>query len=261
MVAGPDALAGSPAIEARGLRKVYGRVEAVKCVDLTIQPGEIVAFLGPNGAGKTTTLKMLTGLIRPSAGRTLIAGHDLEHDAKAAKSSFGYVPDTPKLYGKLRGSEFLRFMARLYRVPADLADRRAAELLGLFDLTSAADDLVEGYSHGMQQKLALAGALIHEPPVLFLDEPTVGLDPRSARLIKDLLLQLRDRGVAVFFSTHILEIAERMCDRVAIINHGEIVASGTLADLRSRGGSGSLEDIFLSLTGGAEYREVVETLA
>jgi ABC-2 type transport system ATP-binding protein len=252
---------GTPAVEARGLHKAYGEHVAVKGVDLTIGRGEIVGFLGPNGAGKTTTIKMMTGLLKPTAGSSAILGHDIERDPIAAKAAFGYVPDTPNLYGKLRGWEYLRFMARLYRVPTAQAERRAAELLRLFDLTEAASDLIEGYSHGMSQKMALAGALVHDPQVLFLDEPTVGLDPRSARLIKDLLVQLGERGVAVFLSTHILEIAERMCDRVAIINKGEIVASGTLAELRSQGREGSLEDIFLSLTGGAEYAAIAEVLA
>ncbi len=257
---GAPAPAGSEAIVAAGLRKVYGRHEAVRGVDLTVRRGEIVGFLGPNGAGKTTTIKMLTGLLRPSAGRAAIMGHDVQREPVRAKASFGYVPDTPSLYGKLRGWEYLRFMGRLYRVPTKGAERRAAELLRLFELTDAASDLVEGYSHGMQQKLALAGALLHDPPVLFLDEPTVGLDPRSARIMKDLLVRLRDRGTAVFFSTHILEIAERMCDRVAIIDRGAIVAAGTIAELRGDS-SGSLEDIFLRLTGGAEYRELAEVLA
>jgi ABC-2 type transport system ATP-binding protein len=249
------------AIEANGLRKTYGQHEAVKNLSLQIAAGEIVGFLGPNGAGKTTTLKMLTGLLKPTAGTASIVGHDIQNDAIAAKAAFGYVPDTPNLYGKLNGWEFLRFMSRLYRVPNEQAERRAGELLRVFELSDAASDLIEGYSHGMQQKIALAGALIHDPKVLFLDEPTVGLDPRSARLIKNLLGQLRDRGTAVLFSTHILEIAERMCDRVIIINHGEIIASGTLAELRARQGEGSLEDIFISLTGGDEYAEIAQVLA
>jgi ABC-2 type transport system ATP-binding protein len=237
------------AIHAMGLHKTYGSHQAVKRVDLAIGPGEIVGFLGPNGAGKTTTMKMLTGLIRPSAGRAAIMGHDIEREPVAAKACFGYVPDTPNLYGKLRGAEFLRFMARLYRVTPEVAEQRAVDLLQLFELSTAANDLVEGYSHGMQQKLALAGALIHDPKVLFLDEPTVGLDPRSARLIKDLLVQLRERGTTVFLSTHILEIAERLCDRLVIIDAGEIVASGTMAELRGEE-TGTLEDVFLRLTGG-----------
>ena len=262
VAAGPGAAPAAPivpAIAAQGLRKVYGQHVAVNHADLLVWPGEIVGFLGPNGAGKTTTLKMLTGLLKPTAGRAAIMGYDIQAEPVAAKAQFGYVPDTPNLYGKLSGWEFLRFIGRLYRVPPDVAERRASELLRLFDLYDAGGDLLEGYSHGMQQKITLASALVHDPKVLFLDEPTVGLDPRSARLIKDLLLQLKARGTAVFFSTHILEIAERMCDRVIIINRGDIIASGTLAQLRGQGG-GSLEDIFLSLTGGAEYAEIAAVL-
>ena len=250
----------SIAVEAKGLRKLYGKLEAVTDATFTIRPGEIVGFLGPNGAGKTTTIKMLTGLLEPSSGSASILGHDIQKDPITAKAAFGYVPDTPNLYGKLSGWEFLQFIARLYRVPRDQAERRAHELLRLFQLADASTDLLEGYSHGMQQKVALAAALIHDPPVLFLDEPTVGLDPKSARMIKDILIQLRDRGVAIFFSTHILEIAERMVDRVMIIDKGRIVASGTMAELRASGGKGSLEDIFLELTGGAEYAEIAEVL-
>lgn len=254
---GLDVGGEAPAIVARGLRKTYGEHVAVKGVDLTIGRGEIVAFLGPNGAGKTTTIKLLTGLLRPTTGSAAILGHDIQADALAAKALFGYVPDTPNLYGKLKGWEYLRFMARLYRVPTAEAEARAAELLRLFELTEAASDLIEGYSHGMSQKMALAGVLVHAPRVLFLDEPTVGLDPRSARTIKDLLGQLRAQGVTVFLSTHILEIAERMADRVVIIDKGEIIAAGTVAELR-HGGSGTLEDIFLDLTGGAEYAAMLE---
>jgi ABC-2 type transport system ATP-binding protein len=255
------------AIQAAGLRKTYGNHVAVEEVDLAIGRGEIVGFLGPNGAGKTTTMKMLTGLLRPTAGTAAIMGHDVQRDPVAAKAAFGYVPDTPNLYGKLRGIEFLRFMARLYRVPPEAANQRAAELLRVFELEDAARDLAEGYSHGMQQKLALAGALIHEPHVLFLDEPTVGLDPRSARVIKDLLVRLRDRGTTVFLSTHILEIAERLCDRLVIIDRGRVIASGTMGELRALGADGadgpggSLEDIFLRLTGGEDYAEMARVLA
>ena len=251
----------NPAVQAQNLRKVYGKLEAVADATFTLQPGEIVGFLGPNGAGKTTTIKLLTGLLEPTAGKAVILGHDIQKEPIPAKASFGYVPDTPNLYGKLTGWEFLKFMSRLYRVPQDRAEHRARELLRLLQLADAASDLLEGYSHGMQQKIAIAGALIHDPKVLFLDEPTVGLDPKSARLIKDILGQLRDRGTAIFFSTHILEIAERMCDRVMIINQGRIVASGTMAELRaSDTQADSLEDIFLALTGGAEYAAIAEVL-
>ena len=174
----------NPAVQAQNLRKVYGKLEAVADATFTLQPGEIVGFLGPNGAGKTTTIKLLTGLLEPTAGKAVILGHDIQKEPIPAKASFGYVPDTPNLYGKLTGWEFLKFMSRLYRVPQDRAEHRARELLRLLQLADAATDLLEGYSHGMQQKIAIAGALIHDPKVLFLDEPTVGLDPKSAQLIK-----------------------------------------------------------------------------
>ena len=254
------------AIEALALRKTYGALEAVKNVNLQVHFGEILGFLGPNGAGKTTTIKMLTGLLTPTTGTARIAGFDIQTQSIQAKTNIGYVPDTPNLYGKLNAWEFLRFIGRLYRVPAPQIEQRAAELLKLFDLEDASGDMIEGFSHGMQQKMALAGALVHNPKVLFLDEPTVGLDPKSARSIKNLLRQVADRGSTVFFSTHILEIAERMCDRVAIINKGEIIAVGTVEELRMRqlnvgGASGSLEDIFLSLTGGEDYAEFAEVLS
>ncbi len=250
------------AIEAAELTKTYGALTAVQNMTLQIRPGEIYGFLGPNGAGKTTTIKMLVGLLKPSAGIARIDGYDVQRQPLAAKARLGYVPDQPVLYDKLRGREFLAFVARLYRVDTATATRRSEEMLRVFDLADAAGDLVESYSHGMRQKLALAGALIHRPSVLFLDEPTVGLDPKSARLIKDLLLQLRESGVAVMMSTHILEIAERMCDRVGIIAHGQLIAEGSVADLRSRrGGTQSLEDIFLELTGGADYAELARVLS
>jgi ABC-2 type transport system ATP-binding protein len=178
-----------------------------------------------------------------------------------AKAASGYVPDTPNLYPKLSGRELLRFVGDLYALDHNQIERRIDELLNLFDLYQAGDDPIDSYSHGMQQKTALAAALMHDPKVLVLDEPTVGLDPRSARMIKDILRQMADRGAAVFLSTHILEIAERMCDRIGIINKGELIAVGTMDELRSLGkGETSLEDIFLSLTGGAEYAEIAEVL-
>lgn len=247
-------------IEVRGLLKQYGAQRAVNAIDLDIRRGEIFGLLGPNGAGKTTTIKILTGLLAPTAGTARICGFNIQAQPLQAKACIGYVPDTPNLYGKLNAWEFLRFIGRLYRVPKPQVEQRATELLKMFDLEDAAGDLLEGYSHGMQQKMALAGALVHNPKVLFLDEPTVGLDPKSARLIKSLLRQIADRGATVFFSTHILEIAERMCDRVAIINKGEIIAVGTMDELRAGGASGSLEDIFLSLTGGDDYAELANGL-
>lgn len=249
-----------PAIEAVGLRKVYGTTVAVTRVDLAIRPGEIVGFLGPNGAGKTTTIKMLVGLLKPSAGIARIAGHDIQRAPLAAKAQLGYVPDQPALPDKLTAREYLAFVAGLYQLdPAD-ARRRGDELLHLFQLDARADELVGGFSHGMRQKVGLAGALLHSPRALFLDEPTVGLDPRSARLIKEIMRAEADQGNAVLLTTHILEIAERLCDRVAIIDAGQVIAVGTLDELRAGNQGGSLEEIFLRLTGGLHDTEVAEAL-
>jgi ABC-2 type transport system ATP-binding protein len=250
----------TPMIEAVGLQKRYGETVAVRGVDLAVHPGEIVGFLGPNGAGKTTTIKMLIGLLRPSAGTARIGGHDIQREPLRAKALLGYVPDQPYLPEKLTAREYLDYVAGLYRLDRAQARRRGEELLRLFGLHERGDELLGGYSHGMRQKAAVTGALLHSPGALFLDEPTVGLDPRSARLIKDILREVAGRGASVFMSTHILEIAERMCDRVFIINRGAIVAAGTLEELRA-GGDASLEDIFLSLTGGEAEAAVAEALA
>lgn len=251
----------SPLIESRELVKKYGEKIAVDGVSFEVAAGEIFGFLGPNGAGKTTTIKMIVGLLKPTSGSVRVAGFDVQSEPLLAKASCGYVPDEPNLYPKLSGRELLRFVGSLYRLPPEQVRRRTDELLRLFELAQAGDDTIDSYSHGMQQKTALAAALVHDPRVLVLDEPTVGLDPRSARLIKDLLRQMADRGAAVFLSTHILEIAERMCDRIGIINQGRLIAVGTMDQLRSlSAGKTSLEDIFLNLTGGAEYAEIAEVL-
>jgi ABC-2 type transport system ATP-binding protein len=250
----------APMIEAVGLQKSYGETLAVKGVDLQVRPGEIFGFLGPNGAGKTTTIKMMIGLLRPSAGAARIGGFDIQRQPIQAKRLIGYVPDQPYLPEKLTAREYLEFIAGLYQLDWAEARRRGEELLRLFDLQDRADELVGGYSHGMRQKAALAGALLHNPRAFFLDEPTVGLDPRSARLIKDILRNVAERGTSVFLTTHILEIAERMCDRVAIINGGRVIATGTMEELRGSGGE-SLEDIFLALTGGSEEAEIAAALA
>lgn len=247
-------------IAADRLQKRYGDAVAVDDVSLTVMPGEIVGFLGPNGAGKTTTIKMLVGLLRPTAGISRIAGFDLQREAMAARARLGYVPDQPNLPEKLTARELLDFIAGLYQLDRADARRRGEELLALFDLADRTNDLVGSYSHGMRQKMALTAALLHQPQALLLDEPTVGLDPRSARLIKDVLRQVATLGSAVLMSTHILEIAERMCDRVVIINQGRVIASGTLDELRAGRGDSSLEDIFLALTGGAAAAEIAAAL-
>jgi ABC-2 type transport system ATP-binding protein len=252
---------GDTLIKTISLVKRFGDKLAVNSVNLEVRGGEIFGFLGPNGAGKTTTIKMICGLLRPTAGSASVGGFDIQRQPIAAKSILGYVPDEPMLYEKLSAREFLGFVADLYNVPLQQAEHRAEELLKLLDLTNDADNLIEGFSHGMRQKTAIAGALMHDPRVLVLDEPTVGLDPKSARFIKDILRQLAERGAAVFLSTHILEIAERMCDRIGIIDHGNLIAVGTVEELRAGRADQSLEDIFLSLTGGAEYAEIAQVLA
>lgn len=250
-----------PLIETQDLVKRYGDKLAVNNVSFNVNEGEVFGFLGPNGAGKTTTIKMIVGLLQPSSGSVKITGYDVQTQPLQAKALTGYVPDTPNLYPKLSGRELLRFVGDLYGLERGQVDQRGEELLRLFELEQVGNDPLDSYSHGMQQKAALACALIHDPKVLVLDEPTVGLDPRSARLIKDMLRQMAERGAAVFLSTHILEIAERMCDRIGIINKGELIAIGTMDELRTLGkGETSLEDIFLSLTGGAEYAELEEVL-
>lgn len=249
-------------IETRNLVKKYGDKVAVNDVSLAVQAGEVFGFLGPNGAGKTTTIKMIVGLLQPTSGTVKVAGYDVQAQPLQAKAASGYVPDTPNLYAKLTGRELLRFVGDLYDLDRQHMAQRTEELLRVLDLGEAADNTIDSYSHGMQQKASLAAALMHDPKVLVLDEPTVGLDPKSARLIKDILRQMAERGSAVFLSTHILEIAERMCDRIGIINKGELVAVGSMNELRSLGKAGevSLEDIFLGLTGGAEEAEIAEIL-
>jgi len=248
-------------IETLHLVKSYGDKKAVNDVTFEVDGGEVFGFLGPNGAGKTTTIKMIVGLLRPSSGTVKIGGYDTQTEPLRTKAITGYVPDTPNLYPKLSPRELFRFVGDLYGLERQQVVQRGEELLRLFELDQVGDDPLDSYSHGMQQKATLACALIHDPKVLVLDEPTVGLDPRSARLIKDMLRQMADRGAAVFLSTHILEIAERMCDRIGIINKGELVAIGSMEELRALGkGETSLEDIFLSLTGGAEYTEIAEVL-
>ena len=249
-------------IETQALVKRYGDKLAVNNVSFEVQAGEVFGFLGPNGAGKTTTIKMIVGLLQPTSGTIRVAGYDVQTQPLLAKAASGYVPDTPNLYAKLTGRELLRFVGDLYSLDRQRLAQRTEELLRVLDLTEAADQTIDSYSHGMQQKASLAAALMHDPKVLVLDEPTVGLDPKSARLIKDILRQMAERGTAVFLSTHILEIAERMCDRIGIIDKGALVAVGTMNELRSLGKAGetSLEDIFLGLTGGAEEAEISEIL-
>jgi len=247
-------------IELQNLTKRYGKFTAVDAISLTIPRGELYGLLGPNGAGKTTTMRMLAGILRPTAGRALIAGVDIGADPIAAKQRLGFIPDRPFVYDKLTGGEFLRFVAGLYGEGGPLLGRRIDELLELFELLPWRDELTESFSHGMRQKLIIASALLHRPEVIVVDEPMVGLDPKSARLLKDLLREFVNRGGTVLMSTHTLEIAEAMCDRIAIVHSGRIAAAGTMEELRAQTASGdaSLEELFLKLTGGLSERELSE---
>ncbi len=249
-------------IRLEGLRKTYGKFVAVNKLDLHVPRGELFGFLGPNGAGKTTTLRMIAGIMRPTAGRVWLGGDDLLADPLTAKHRLGFIPDRPFVYEKLTGAEFLRFVAGLYGQDGDMVERRMDELLDVFELSDWKDELVESYSHGMRQKLIISSALIHRPECIVVDEPMVGLDPRAARLLKDIFRQFVAKGGTVLMSTHTLEVAQAMCDRIAIIQQGNVVAQGTMDELREQTASGnaSLEELFLKLTGGAAMRELAAVL-
>src|SRR5512132_3665778 len=248
-------------IELRALTKRYGTFTAVNNIDLTVPRGELFGFLGPNGAGKTTTLRMIAGILRPTAGTVHIGGIDLAAQPIAAKSKLGFIPDRPFIYEKLTGAEFLRFVAGLYNQDGPQVEHRARELLALFDLEEWRDELVESYSHGMRQKLIISSAFVHRPEVIVVDEPMVGLDPKAARILKDLFREYVRRGHTIMMSTHTLEVAETLCDRIGIIQHGKIRAVGTIQDLRDEStGGGGLEEIFLKLTGELAAREAMEVL-
>jgi ABC-2 type transport system ATP-binding protein len=237
------------ALEIRELRKQFGGHYAVDGLDLDVREGEFHALLGPNGAGKTTTLRIVAGLLRADYGRVRVAGHDVADDPLAAKRVLAYLPDDPLLYAKLTAMEYLEFVAGLWSLEAQSAHARAKELLETLGLADRMDDRVEGYSRGMRQKLALAGALIHDPRVMILDEPLTGLDAAAARQVKDILAQRAREGCTIVLTTHILEIAERLAERISIIRSGKIIAQGSMEELRSLSGSrGTLEDIFLELT-------------
>lgn len=249
-------------IELTSLTKRYGSFTAVDAIDLQVPKGELFGFLGPNGAGKTTTLRMIAGILRPTAGTVRIADVDVTENPMAAKSILGYIPDRPYIYEKLTGSEFLRFVAGLYSQNGKEIEHRGRELLTLFDLDEWRDELVESYSHGMRQKLIISSAFIHKPDVIVVDEPMVGLDPKAARILKDLFREYTRRGHTIMMSTHTLEVAETMCDRIGIIQSGKIRALGTMTDLRAQSETGreGLEDIFLKLTGENAAREFVDVL-
>jgi ABC-2 type transport system ATP-binding protein len=251
-------------IRTQGLTKIFGGYDfvAVNNLDLHVRAGEVFGFLGPNGAGKTTTMKMIAGLLRPTRGTIEVAGINTQEDPVAAKALIGYIPDRPYLYERLTGREFLAFVGGIYGMEDDEVRSRSAELLDFFSLGTFADELIESYSHGMKQRLSLAAALIHRPRLLIIDEPMVGLDPAGARLIKAVFRRLAEEGRTVFLSTHTLEVAEAVCDRVAIINHGKIATQGTVDELKAlhTQGSGRLEDVFLALVGTTDEAQVIDVL-
>jgi len=244
------------------LVKKYWSFTAVDGVSLSVAPGEIHGFLGPNGAGKTTTIRIIAGLLKPTSGRITINGHDLAQAPEAAKASLGFIPDRPFIYEKLTAREFLRFHGGLYGMPADEVEARATEMLDLFELGRWQGELVESFSHGMKQRLVMCAAFLHRPRAVLVDEPMVGLDPRGARLIKDIFRHMSQKGVAILMSTHTLEVAQEMCDNISIILRGQIIARGTVDELLALAGGEDeqLTPVFLKLTGGSGLQEIEEAL-
>ena len=249
-------------IAVENLIKRFAAFTAVDGVSLDVAPGEIHGFLGPNGAGKTTTIRMIAGLLKPTAGRVLVNGHDMAGAPEAAKASLGFIPDRPFIYEKLTAGEFLRFHGGLFGMDDGAIEQRKKEMLDLFELTRWEDQLVESFSHGMKQRLVMCAAFLHRPTAVLVDEPMVGLDPRGARLIKQVFRHLSEHGVAILMSTHTLEVAEEMCDRISIILKGRIIARGTVEDLRELAGErdDQLTEVFLKLTGGTGTQELDEAL-
>jgi ABC-2 type transport system ATP-binding protein len=241
-------------IELIELTKCFGQLVAVDHINLHVQKGEIFGFLGPNGAGKTTTIKMLTGLLKPTSGRALVDEYDVVTHPVEAKRVIGFIPDQPFLYEKLTGIEFLRFIGSLFGMERDEIQRGISHLLDLFELDGWGDELIESYSHGMKQRLVMSAALLHNPKLIIVDEPMVGLDPKGINLVKRIFRRKSQEGVTIFLSTHTLEIAQQLCHRLGIINRGKLIAMGTLSELMKAledktGQTGTLEALFLALTG------------
>lgn len=230
--------------------KQYGKSAtlAVDDLNMTVESGKVFGYIGPNGAGKSTTIRLMTGILAPTSGKVVIGGHDMAKDPIAAKRMIGYVPDSHELYDRLTGMEYLNFMADVYGVSSADRKNHIEKYLALFELENAAGEQIKAYSRGMKQKLTIIGALIHHPPVWVLDEPMVGLDPKSSHILKEEMRLHCDKGNTVFFSTHVLEVAERLCDEIAIIDKGRVLARGTMEEMRSGETATSLEELFLQLT-------------
>jgi len=255
-----------PSIQAKNLTKSFGNLTAVKNLNLEIYSGEIFAFLGPNGAGKTTVVKLFSGLLKPSSGEVFVCNHNVQKESLIVKKIVGLLPDHPFVYPKLSGLEFLQLVGDIYDVPKEEQETRIPELMAMFDLSDFAEELMETYSNGMRQKVLLASILLRKPKVMLLDEPLVGLDPKSVRLVKDIFVELSKRGITIFMCTHILEIAEKLAQRIGILYQGELIALGTKDELKEKLSHKSelvysrLEDIYLNLTGGSEYAELMKYL-
>ena len=249
-------------VEVNHVSKSFGDRRAITTVSFTVQGGEVLGLLGPNGSGKSTLMKTIVGIIKPDTGNIRVLGTDVASDPVAIKRMIGYVPESPRLYEFLSGAEYLDFVADIHGLTKGERQERILEFLRALDLEGRENELIHGYSQGMKQKLAIIAALLHHPRVLILDEPLNALDPRSARIVKELVHKFRDNGIPTIFSTHVLEIADAMCDRIIIMDGGQIVAEGTTQDLRKRAGTAgsTLEDIFLKLTGTSDTRDIVEAL-
>ena len=236
-------------IETDNLRRSYGSKEALRGLTLRVAPGELLGFLGPNGAGKSTTVKILTGMIKPDAGRATVAGFDVVRDPLAVKQRIGYVPESAALYESLSAREYLDLIASLHHLPADATRPRIEDLLDRFELSAAIDQRLSEFSKGMKQKVLIASALMHRPDVLFLDEPLTGLDANAALVVKELLRGLAAQGRTIFFCSHVLEVVERICTRIVIIDKGKMIADGAAADIAAAAGEATLERAFVALTG------------
>lgn len=248
-------------IRTSDLSKFYGKsreIKALNRLNLEVHRGETFGLLGPNGAGKTTAIRLLNCIVKPTTGTATVAGHDILTDQMEIKRMTGLLAESPGLYEKLSANEFLEFMGALYEVPQDIIPNRIDELLKLFGLETRRDHLLEGYSRGMKQRILIAAALIHDPPILFLDEPTSTLDPRAAHMVKDLVKKLsEDAGKTVFISSHILPVVEELCDRIGIIDHGSLVSLGTVKEIKNQTGTETLESAFIDITGGVEQKELL----
>jgi ABC-2 type transport system ATP-binding protein len=252
-----------PALRLESVHKSYGDTKAVRGIELTLDKGEILGLLGPNGSGKSTTMKMVLGILKPDSGEVFVFGEKLSTAPVELKKKLGYVPETPQLYEFLTGLEYIDFVAEMYGVPPAERKERVSHFMDGLQLSGHENELISGYSQGMKQKVAIISALVHKPKVLVLDEALNGLDPRSARLVKDLVKELAAEGVSILFSTHVLEIAQSLCDKVAIMYQGTILAEGTVAELRQKAGlpGSTLEEVFLKMTGTDDIGEVVKELS